>query len=175
MVRLAPLREADYELIVDWIDTPEELLEWGGTPFSHPLTEDQLRAHYEADEGAAYRRGFRGVDDDRTVGTIELDRIDRDNDSASISRLVVDPAERGRGVATAMLHDALVYGFVELDLHRIELRVFESNEAALSCYESVGFVREGVHRDSHFHDGEYRSTIRMSMLEDEWREIDEGE
>lgn len=173
MVRVEPLRAEDYGRLVAWIDSPEELLLWGGTPFSYPLTEDQLRDHYEGSEGAVGRRGFRGVEDGRTVGSLELDRIDREHRSASISRVIVDPDERGRGVATGMLREVLALCFLELDLHRVELRVFESNEAAIACYESVGFVHEGLLRDTHRHGGEYRSTVQMSMLEEEWRALDE--
>jgi RimJ/RimL family protein N-acetyltransferase len=172
MVRVEPLRAEDYGRLVDWIDSPEKLLLWGGTLFTYPLTEDQLRDHYEGSQGAVGRRGFRGVEDGRTVGSLELDRIDREHHSASISRVIVDPDERGRGVASGMLREVLGLCFLELDLHRVELRVFASNEPAIACYESVGFVREGLLRDSHRHGGGYHSTVQMSMLEDEWRELD---
>ena len=168
MIRLEPLEKRDYGQIVEWIDSPKLLIQWGGTPFSYPLTKDDLREHYETDDGEAERLGFKAVADDHMVGSLELDRIDREHDSAAISRVFVDPDERDRGVGAAMLREALEFGFEDHSLHRIHLAVFEFNEPAISCYETVGFVREGVRRDSHYHDGEYWTTIQMSMLEDEW-------
>jgi hypothetical protein len=56
MVRVEPLGAEDYGRLVDWIDSPEKLLLWGGTLFTYPLTEDQLRAHYEGSESAVDRR-----------------------------------------------------------------------------------------------------------------------
>ena len=163
------------------------MTQWGGTAFAYPLTEEQLRTHFETADEKPTRIGYKAVDpgvqdassarssasredtDGGMVGSLELNRVDREHDSAAISRVVVDPAERNRGVGAAMVREVLAVGFEEFNLHRIELRVFEDNDTAIACYESVGFVREGVHRDSHRCDGEYLSTVQMSILEDEWR------
>lgn len=188
MVRLEPLEGRDYRRIVEWIDSPDLLTQWGGMPFDYPLTVEQLRAHFDTADDEPTRLGFKAVPDasrsssppstrsgdggqDRMIGTLELGRIDRENDSAAICRVFVDPAERNRGVGAEMLREALAIGFDDLDLHRIELRVFAFNEPAISCYETVGFSREGVHRDSHRQGEEYWSTVQMSMLDDEWRRI----
>jgi len=54
-------------------------------------------------------------------------------------------------------------------MHRVELAVFDFNQAAIACYERVGFHREGVRREM-FESGDgYWSEIIMSMLESEWR------
>lgn len=166
MVRVEPLRERDYERIVEWVGSPAMLTQWGGAAFSYPLTEECLREHYA--DGGTERRGFRAVEGGRTVGMAELDRIDPGRHSAALARVLVDPAERGRGVGADMVGGVLDVAFDDLGLHRVSLSVFDFNEPALACYESVGFVQEGVRRDSHHHDGDYWSTVVMSVLEGEW-------
>ena len=41
------------------------------------------------------------------------------------------------------------------------------NARAISLYDKVGFVREGVQRDAVYIDGEYRDTIVMAIVERE--------
>lgn len=49
-------------------------------------------------------------------------------------------------------------------MHRVELSVFDFNHAALSCYERVGFRREGVRREMFRAGDRYWSEVVMSIL-----------
>jgi RimJ/RimL family protein N-acetyltransferase len=64
----------------------------------------------------------------------------------------------------------LGHGFNNLNLHRIELGVFDFNPRAIHVYEKLGFKREGVLRDYLFSDGAYHDQILMSILDHEYRE-----
>ncbi|WP_254545356.1 GNAT family N-acetyltransferase [Halomarina pelagica] len=44
-----------------------------------------------------------------------------------------------------------------------------TDEAAIACYESCGFRREGVLRDARRFEDDYRTLVQMSVLEAEWR------
>lgn len=44
------------------------------------------------------------------------------------------------------------------------------NVSAIACYEKVGFIKEGLLRDSRKNDDEYWNLWEMSILEDEWLE-----
>jgi RimJ/RimL family protein N-acetyltransferase len=43
--------------------------------------------------------------------------------------------------------------------------VFAFNDAAIRCYERVGFTREGTLRDARRYEEEYWSVVVMSLLE----------
>ncbi|WP_371413714.1 GNAT family N-acetyltransferase [Virgibacillus sp. Bac330] len=60
------------------------------------------------------------------------------------------------------------YGFEQLNLHRIELEVFDFNTRARKSYEKLGFKQEGIRREVLFYDGEYHHAIMMSILKDEY-------
>lgn len=64
----------------------------------------------------------------------------------------------------ALLHKA----FVELRLHRVELAVFDFHDAAIRCYEKVGFVHEGRLRESVRFGTERWNALIMVILAEEW-------
>ena len=49
-------------------------------------------------------------------------------------------------------------------IHRIELTVMEHNVKAIRLYESFGFIREGIKRDSICISGEFVNELYMSKL-----------
>ena len=166
VLQLEPIREEDFETLLSWIDSPEFLLQWAGPVFTYPLDEAQLRDHLADEER---RRAYRATEPSgRMVGYVELNGLDPRNDSASVSRVLVGPDDRGRGVGTAMVRVVLQIGFEDVGLHRVDLRVFEFNEAAIACYERVGFQHEGRFRDARRFEDEYWTLVQMSILEDEW-------
>src|SRR5262249_62195912 len=61
------------------------------------------------------------------------------------------------------------HAFEILNLNRVWLHVYEFNERGIRTYERVGFQKEGVLRQDHFHDGRYWSTIIMGILREEWQ------
>ena len=49
-------------------------------------------------------------------------------------------------------------------IHRMELTVMEHNEKAIGLYESFGFIREGIKRDSICISGSFINEVYMSKL-----------
>jgi RimJ/RimL family protein N-acetyltransferase len=173
MIRLLPFEENDFERLISWIDTPAFLLQWAGSIFRYPLDFEQLK-RYLAEASGEYSSSkiFKAVNSqEKVVGHIELSNINSNHSSASISRVLVNPAYHGNGIGTSMLRSILEIGFNELNLHRIELRVFDFNSSAIACYKKVGFHIEGLHRDCRRFEEEYWSLYQMSLLQDEWLAI----
>ena len=69
-----------------------------------------------------------------------------------------------------MIKSLLKIAFEELGLHRVSIGVFENNQAGLTCYEKVGFFKEGYIRDAWKTGDEYWSYYILSMLESEWKQ-----
>jgi RimJ/RimL family protein N-acetyltransferase len=62
----------------------------------------------------------------------------------------------------------LAYAFLELNLHRVSLRVFSLNEKAIHIYHKLGFVEEGVMRQSLYRNGQWHDIILMGLLKEEY-------
>jgi RimJ/RimL family protein N-acetyltransferase len=66
---------------------------------------------------------------------------------------MVEPAARGRGIAPRAVTLLTRWGFEELGLLRLELRIDTQNPASETVAERAGYQRDGVLRNVHFKDG----------------------
>lgn len=110
-------------------------------------------------------------DTDELIGDIALQDMDVYNRNCNIRIAISSNAETGKGYGSEALKLMLEYGFGVLNMHRIELNVFDYNPRALHVYEKLGFRREGVQRQALFYNHAYHDSITMSMLAHEFREL----
>lgn len=103
------------------------------------------------------------------VGVFRLDRLDRLNCSAEVG-LDVSFKYRRLGFAREIYKSLIPYFFNELSLHRLSLITLETNTPAIGLYQSLGFIREGVLRDSIRRSSGFVNAIQYSMLENELKE-----
>ena len=74
---------------------------------------------------------------------------------------------RGRGLGYEAYIKFLPFLFNKFELHKISLEVLSTNKRAISLYENVGFIVEGIKRDEVWKNGVWVDSIIMSILEDE--------
>jgi RimJ/RimL family protein N-acetyltransferase len=178
MIELKYFETSDFQQLTSWIETPEFLLQWGGTNFSFPLNEEQLENYLkDANKGDSNALVYSVINKETgaVIGHISLGKIDRNNKSARVGRVLVgDKSVRGKGIGQQMMTEILKVAFDELNLHRVSLGVFDFNSSAIACYEKSGFVKEGLLRDAGKMDDEYWNLWEMSILENEWMERKRG-
>ena len=144
-VTLRPFERGDFDRLIAWIATPEELGDWAGGFFAGPLDHARLARYLEsADDPEARRRIFTATADDRAIGHIELSHI-WPHLSGRLSRaLIGDARARGKGLGTAMVRSLAALAFADYAFDRIDLGVSDRNGAAIACYEKVGFRHVGT-------------------------------
>ncbi len=81
------------------------------------------------------------VCDNQDVGSIFLRDIDLESKSAEYGVFIGEDAYRGKGVGSKASRLILEYGFNELKLDKIILRVKNHNLPAIRSYEKIGFKR----------------------------------
>lgn len=107
------------------------------------------------------------IEDGEPVGYALLSGIGNENAGIEVRRIVV--ARKGEGVGRRALALVVDRAFERHGAHRVWLDLMTGNARAERAYEAVGFVKEGVMRDSLRTDDGWESMIVMSMLRREWR------
>ncbi|WP_277586126.1 GNAT family N-acetyltransferase [Psychrobacillus antarcticus] len=178
MVKLKFFERSDFQQLINWVETPEFLLQWGGPNFSFPLNEEQLENYFKDVNKVNSSTWVYSVLENETgnvIGHISLGNIDRKNKSARVGKVLVgDKNVRGNGIGQLMMKEILKVAFEELALHKVSLGVFDFNSIAIISYEKVGFKKDGLLRDSRKIGDEYWSLWEMSILENEWIEINKN-
>lgn len=168
-VRFRELQDRDLPDLVRWWRNPEMALFQNLTVTPQP-------------ENAVVEM-YRGWSTNTKPGNVGFSVVDRDTDvlvghvtlygaslparAATLAVLIgADHVDRGYGTdAVRLLTD---FGFMELGLHRIELRVFDYNERARAVYRKLGYTEEGTRRAVAFHHGEFHDEVIMAVLAGQW-------
>jgi RimJ/RimL family protein N-acetyltransferase len=169
-MKLSPFKQKNIREILSWIKTEADMIQWAGSKFSWPLTQKQFREHLKSSKAqypTLYPFGlYKG---NKIIGYCEISDYRRYHHSAMLSRVLISPKNRNKGLGELMLKEILHYGFNELNLNRIGLGVFDFNVPAIRCYTKAGFVYEGTMRQSAKACNEYWSCQIMSLLKTEWK------
>ncbi|MBK7127272.1 MAG: GNAT family N-acetyltransferase [Dehalococcoidia bacterium] len=73
------------------------------------------------------------------------------------------------GYGTDTMRTVCRFGLEMMNLHRIELSVFDWNTRAIRVYEKVGFKHEGVARDAMWKANRWHQLVHMGLLRGELR------
>jgi RimJ/RimL family protein N-acetyltransferase len=175
LIKFEYFEEKDFDLLINWINSPELLVKWAGTDFNYPLDEEQLKEYIkDTNKENSSKIIYKVIIEEnnqkkKIIGHIALNNIDFKNCSATLSKVLVgDPQMRGQGLGPKNKKKLLKKAFEDLGLHRIELGVFAFNKSAIKSYKKIGFKKEGEKRDFRKLNGEYYNLWQMSMLESEW-------
>jgi RimJ/RimL family protein N-acetyltransferase len=172
-VRLRALERDDVPTFVRWFNDPEVRHYLAAyLPMSMAQEERWLEARLDAkDEFFFVVEAL--VDDVFTpIGTICLVGIDWKNSIANFGTMIGEKTYWGQGLGTEATRVLLRFAFEELNLHRVQLDVYDFNARAIRCYEKAGFQHEGTKRQALFRAGRYRDVHIMGILREEFLEKD---
>ena len=126
---------------------------------------EQVLAHLQRLPGSDERADFAIVDGNgRYVGEVVLNDLDEDNRCMNYRIALAGPAVRGVGFGTEAGRAVVAWAFDAVGLHRISLGVYAFNPFAQRSYAKIGFLVEGVERDSLLWDGHWHDAVLMAML-----------
>ena len=179
MIQLAYFEAADFDQLIGWINNENLLLQWSGGMFNFPLTTESMQWYLsdvnDINTSTAFLYKVIDTDANKVIGHISLGGISKKNKLGRITRVLIgDTSSIGKGYCKQMIQAILKIGFEEMHLHRIELGVYDFNTAAIKCYQNAGMTIEGISRDCLLNKDKYWSLVNMSILESEWRKLQEN-
>ena len=140
---LRPLEPCDLDRLYEFRNDIEVTSQLGGftTGYCRKDLEEWLETHRTREDEVLWAISTKN--DSACIGHVGLYQIDSRVRKAEYAILIGDKQHQGKGLGKAVSRAVLAFGFEELNLHRISLRVIATNVRAIRLYESVGMRREG--------------------------------
>ena len=118
-------------------------------------------------EGRGIRWGIVLKATGELVGTCGYHAWDRRSRSCRIGYDLAREHRR-KGIMTEALREMIRYGFEGMGLNRIEVHIDPRDVGSLALVSALGFVQEGVLRESTFFRGAYLDDVCLALLRREW-------
>ena len=110
-------------------------------------------------------------ENDQLIGTVNIQDIDWVNRSAHVPILIGNKSYWGGGYASEARILALKFAFYERGIHRIWALVLEDNIPSLKLHERMGYVKEGLLRDSVYKNGRFQNQVYMGLLKEDFDKV----
>lgn len=153
------LTKEDSSNIYEWVNI-EELRQLTGTlyPISEYEHEEWIKKVTLSENTKLFL--VQDKESGRKLGTIGLKNFDLTNRNVELFISLAISGGFGSDAVGALTD----YCFRHLNMHKVYLKVFESNKRAIACYEKTGFIKEGILLEHHYSVYNYEDVIIMSKL-----------
>lgn len=166
---LRPLEPAqDNHLYSTWLNDVEIRRYFSVYPTSDTRAKERIDNLYKSTNHIIF--GIALKEDNRLIGLVGLKDINLLNQSAEFYVIIGDRNIQGRGYGTEATKLMLRYGFLELNLNRIQTQDMEDNIGGWRADEKAGFKYEGTMREVIARFGTYHNVKVYSILKSEYLE-----
>ena len=147
---LTAFKEDDALRVARWARSAGELDAWASRS-DHPIPASVIREwHTDPDVLPFVLRSPGG--EPRAYGEIWLEP---GSDEAELARMIVAPGSRGRGIGRTLVR-LLCEEASRRGPREMWIRVLPSNDAAIACYRSAGFLRASKELEAELNSGQPR-------------------
>ncbi len=171
-VYLKPIDEGDTDLIIKWRNSPKVKENF---IFQKQITKEMHHKWLKDQVYTGKTVQFIIVEENtnKPLGSIYLRDIDKLNMHAELGIFIGEDNCRGKGYGKQSIAQILKYGFTQLKLNKIFLRVLKNNTIAINSYNKSGFSQEGLFKQDVMINNKYYDIVFMAILESEWRNMHE--
>jgi diamine N-acetyltransferase len=156
LVHLRPPEPEDLEFLYKW-ENDTEIWQVSNTiaPFSRYTLKKYIEtSHLDIYENQQLRFMIDTLEDDKTIGTIDLFDFDPYHHRAGVGILIGEEAFRGKGLADDALQVLIQYSFNVLLLHQLYCNIGAHNKQSLHLFEKNNFTIVGEKKEwLHTQDG----------------------
>ncbi|MBL7767240.1 MAG: GNAT family N-acetyltransferase [Chitinophagaceae bacterium] len=166
---LIPINESIYHEVMK-TKTDEEIMHFFGHQSQADLDKEKLRftggmttfnisyiwflIHHKADH--------------KVIGSCSFHKWYTDHNRAEIGYAIYRDEYKQLGIMSETIREVLIYGFEQMNLHRVEAMIGSGNQASLSLIRNMGFTWEGLLRDHFLKNGNYEDSNVFSLLKTEF-------
>lgn len=170
MIEIKEFKSSDGQKLISWINSQEELMQFAGSSFTYPLTQQQINQSLQDSNRQAYSVFLKDSPSTATEHLIGHAQIYHQPRSFRLCRLLIGESHaRGQGYGEAMVRQLLGLGFEDNSKDFAELNVYEWNRQAIRCYEKVGFQQYDPHAFTTEINGKIWHGINMRIDREQFR------
>jgi len=160
---LRPLEEADAVVCHAWMNDPEvrRTLRVRAVPHTEASTREFVR-HLDTSHDQVFAIVLRG--DDIYVGNCGLYAIDPVDRTARLGIVVGRRDQWGRGFGCEAIRLLCQHAFDTLDLRKVCLSCFATNDRGLHLFRKLGFEVEGRLREQVYVEGQWVDELLLGLL-----------
>ena len=125
----------------------------------------QILSPHHRDQNAVYTIWYRG----EIAGLAGFKEIDMINNKSEIGYWLAEKLQ-GKGIITRTVRKMIDFGFRNMKLNRIQIKVAVGNMKSAAIPRRLGLVLEGIERHGEFHTDRYFNLEIYSILKAEWIE-----
>lgn len=166
IVYLRALEPEDYKVSIKWRKDEKIWSLLGGPKY---FVSEEYERQWVLDaihQSKNIRLAICTIDNNIYIGNIYLTNIDWISRKAE-SHILIGNHDYWRSAYGIDAYSQLIeFAFNQRNLHRLQALILENNIASQKLHEKLGFVCEGILRDSVFKDGKYKNQIIYSLLND---------
>jgi RimJ/RimL family protein N-acetyltransferase len=164
---LSPIDQNDAEKFTEWLNDLEILV-------NLQLYNGQVNLESErtilGELSKEHNYSIIANETNELIGECGLLAIDHVNQIAETGIFIGNKNYWNKGYGTEALTLLLDFGFKALNLHNIQLRVYEYNKRAIKSYEKIGFKKIGIRREAVYRNMERHGIIYMDIVSKEFYE-----
>lgn len=149
-------RAEDLPSLMRWFPDERATRLWGGPQFRFPFTAGSFAEDIRWQELPSWCLR------DAASGVLAFGQYYQRHGRINLARLAVNPRRRREGLGIRFIRRLMEQGRRDLDLAEFSLYVYPENDAALRCYEALGFRRRTAPADDLGRDGCHYMTCEAS-------------
>lgn len=148
-VRLRAIEPEDLELLYEWENSGTY---WVISNTVSPFSRFTLKRYIENSHKNIYETGqlrlmIDNIEDNLTIGTIDIFEFDPFHKRAGIGILIANESYRRKGYASMSIKCLINYCFKTLQLHQLYCNILSTNIESLELFKKHGFMQTGIKKD----------------------------
>lgn len=161
---LSPINLEDYQLYTQWLNDPEVTRCLNLNTMNISLSGER---EVLADLATSHNYAVVELETDKLIGNCGLVDWNQIHGTAEAGLFIGEKSFWGKGYGAEALYLLSEYAFRVLNIKSMLLKVFSTNERAISCYEKVGYKQIGRWRNALQYDGKRFDEIFMDCIRSE--------
>lgn len=163
---LSPINSEDIEQYVKWMNDFDTAK--GIDQIKRMVSLTSEKEYLEEVSHKEYNFSIINSETDRLMGSISLHKIDLIDRTAELGIFIGEESDRSKGYGSEAIKLLLDYGFNQINLNNIMLKVYSFNERAQKSYAKCGFKVFGIWKNSHYFNGSYCDEIFMNISREDF-------